>query len=186
MSTPPGAAAPPAARRGGLGRWASTHKPEAAAGAGVVLVLVVVIVKKLRANSAAAAANNAQTTTGSTPAGQAGFYDPSGDYNSLEQQIAGLQTAMAAQTTAPASTTPAPGPSTSDNDGGGGGGGSRPVPLNARTYGGPNLLGDTWAQVQSALSGSPWHVNNKSGNVSGGRVVSFTPYSDDSINLGFG
>lgn len=112
MSTPTPPAPPAAGRRGGLSAWIRGHRTEAAVGGGVGLVLVAVIIKKMRASSAAAAASNAQTTTGSTPAGQAGFYDPSGDYNSLEQQIAGLQTAMAAQTTAPAGSSAAPGPVT--------------------------------------------------------------------------
>lgn len=181
MTTPPPpTAGPPARGRGRFGRWAATHKTEAATGAGVGLVLLVVLYKKIKGSSTAA--NTAATTTGTTPAGTAGYVDPSGDYNSLEAQLAALQSQMAAQTTAPAGSTPAPGPATTPPPASGG---APPHALNAGSYGGPNLLGDTWAQVQAALSGSPFHVNTKSGNVSGGKVVSFTPYSDNSINLGF-
>lgn len=57
------------------------------------------------------------------------------------------------------------------------------APLNAGTYGGPDLLGMTAAGAQAAVAGSRWYINH-SAVPAGGRITSYTPYSSGAIDIG--
>lgn len=99
-----------------LSTWAKAHKPEVAAGGAVALGGLVLIAKKRAAAKAA--------TTGITPAatGTAGPYtaDTSGlnDYNALQDQISGLQSAIGGLGTTPLTSVTAPPAGTSVGAGG--------------------------------------------------------------------
>lgn len=158
-------------------------------GGGAVVAVVIVALWKRGKSAAAGTAGTGYTSTGATMTGTAtpytygGSFSDSGEYTTqmqaIQQQLAQL-TALE---------NPPGNPAVS--------GGRRPgqpmpntVPPAAAvsplggSYSGPNLRGLTAGQVAMRLQGSPWYVNNQSGNLAG-KVVSFTPYSNGSINLGY-
>lgn len=107
---------PAAASKPGVGQWARTHKG-AATGIGAVVVgggalLLYERSKNANANSTTSTdAGSSTDTTGQAAPGTATYADTSGDYDSLESQIAALQSQVSAdQSPPPPIYTTGPGP----------------------------------------------------------------------------